>query len=189
MGDARHQIGAGPLIGGVLLPLLQQVALHVVKGGAHGGKLVPALIVHRRRHIPLLHPLCPGGEGIHRAHDLPQLIPGKDHAEQPDDPHGRQAADKDGDEHHLRLGAVAAKAPGAVGVTRMGQGHQQIVPRLPAHQHHAAVLDHQGALLRPGGVLDHPGKELLLTLIQAAGDDLPVPADHQVIVRRPQPFG
>ena len=142
MGDARHQIGAGPLIGGVLLPLLQQVALHLVKGGTHRGKLVPALIGHRRGQVPLLHPLGPGGKGVHRAHDLPQLIPGKDHAEQPDDPHGRQAADKDGDKHHLRLGAAARKAPGAVGLAEVRHGHQQIVPHLAAHQHHAAVLDH-----------------------------------------------
>ena len=92
MGDAGHQIGAGPLIGRGLLPLGQQVLLHLVKGGADRGELVLSAVVHRLGEVPLLHPPGGPGEGVHRRQQLSGLAAGEQEVEDHDDHDGGHSA-------------------------------------------------------------------------------------------------
>ena len=96
MGDAGHQIGAGLLIGGGLLLLGQQVLLHVVEGGADGGKFIPPAVVHRLGEVPLLDPTGGLGQSVYRLEELSHLPAGKKQAEQHDDHHGRGPAEEHG---------------------------------------------------------------------------------------------
>ena len=125
VGDARHHVGAGPLVDGVLLPLLQQAALHPVKGGADRSELVLPAIAHRPGVVPRLHPPRRVGQGLYRAEDQLDQTVGGDQAESRND-HNRCCGD-DGHGGSLRLPAVHLRPylrRGAVGSGRHLPGDQ-----------------------------------------------------------------
>ena len=178
VGDAGHQIGAGLFIAGALLPLLAQVLLHVVEGGADGGKLVLAPVAHRGGQVPLLHPPGRLGQGVHRAHNPPDLGAGQQQAQQYNHPDGHKAADEQGENDRLRLGSGT---PQHLGHHRLGHGNEGHASAPAAHHHQPLVLEDQRALLRPGGPAGETAVGLLLGLVQRGVEGPPVPLHQQLI--------
>ena len=112
VGDTRYQIGAGPLIGRGLLPLGQQVLLHLVKGGTHRGELILSAIVHRLGEVPLLHTTGSPGEGVHRCQQPSDLPAGKQQIERHDNDNGSHSAKDHGKDGNLSRGPLAAQKHG-----------------------------------------------------------------------------
>ncbi len=116
VGNTGHQVGAGSLIGGAFLLLLQQVLLHPVERGAHRSKLVPPRVVDGLGKVAGLHPPGGPGQGVHRLEQLFQLIPGEQRVQQKDHHNSRPPAEEEGDRQRLRPG------PGTGSDRRMGRG-------------------------------------------------------------------
>ena len=180
MGDARHQIGAGLLIAGVFLLFLQQMPPHMLEGGVYRGELVRPLAVQGGGQVPTLHPAGRLNDGVHRLENPPDLVLGKQKAEDADDCDGRQADDREGDEGRLILGALLSEHLRGLG---FHHGHQDRVPAPPPHDDDPLVLEGQGAGLRPGGVGEGAVVEVLLKPVERGVDHLVVLFHRQAVVQ------
>ena len=102
----------------------------MLKGGVYRGEFVRPLAVQRGGQISPLHPASRLNDGVHRLENPPDLVLGKQKAEDADDCDGRQSADRERDESRFVLGALLAEHLGGLG---LHHGHQDRVSAPAPH--------------------------------------------------------
>ena len=102
----------------------------MLKGGVYRGEFVWTLAVQRGGQISTLHPSGRLNDGVHRLENPPDLVLGKQKAEDADDCDGRQSADRERDESRFVLGALLAEHLGGLG---LHHGHQDRVSAPAPH--------------------------------------------------------